>query len=138
VTQTRNSLPLSPKQAAERWGAIDTRLNPEWFKAIGDPTRVQLLACLMKCGRPCTVGEIAECCDVDLSVVSRHLQILQRVGVLASTKSGRSVSYVVRYGDICQTLRLIIEAIEQCCPQPCRNETCPGEHAALGACCRGC
>lgn len=91
-------------------------LDPEWFKALCDPTRVLLLGCLVKCGRACSVGEIAECCSVDLSVVSRHLQILERAGLLESRKQGRSVSYAVRFTDVCGKLRSLADAIEQCCP----------------------
>jgi DNA-binding transcriptional ArsR family regulator len=116
VTQLHNETPLTPKLAAACCRPIDGLLDPEWFKALCDPTRVRLLGCLVKCGRPCSVGEIAECCSVDLSVVSRHLQILERAGLLESRKQGRSVSYAVRYGDVCGTLRALADAIEQCRP----------------------
>jgi ArsR family transcriptional regulator len=116
MTQLRNVRPLTPKQAASCCRPVDEVLDPEWFKALSDPTRVLLLSCLMKCGRPCTVGEIAECCEVDLSVVSRHLQTLERAGLLEASKQGRSVSYAVRTAEICGVLRRLAEAIEACCP----------------------
>ncbi|MCX5689786.1 MAG: hypothetical protein NTV94_08405, partial [Planctomycetota bacterium] len=72
-----------------------------------------------------------ECCSVDLSVVSRHLQMLARTGVLESVKSGRTVSYAVRYVHLCQTLRTLADAIEECCPadqaKECRKESCCGK-----------
>lgn len=106
---------------------MDGLLRPDLFKALSDPTRVSILACLMKCGRPCSVGEIAECCSVDLSVVSRHLAMLETAGVLASSRHGRVVSYAVRYADLCTTFRQLADAIEECGPANGRS--------TKGACC---
>ena len=92
-------------------------LDPDLFKALCDPTRMSLLACLAKCGRPCSVGEAAECCAVDLSVVSRHLSMLEQAGVLQAEKRGRAVFYAVRFGHLCHLLRSLADAIEECCPQ---------------------
>ncbi|MFG0274128.1 MAG: ArsR/SmtB family transcription factor [Phycisphaerales bacterium] len=115
----------SPKQAARRRGPIDRALDPELFRALSDPTRVQLLACIAKCGRGCSVGEVAECCDVDLSVVSRHLKHLATAGALASSKDGRTVRYRVRYGALAQGLRALADAIDACCPDgACESEDC--------------
>jgi ArsR family transcriptional regulator len=119
---------MTPRQASGRTGPIDGLLDPELFKALADPTRLRLLGCLIKCGRSCSVTEVAECCSVDFSVVSRHLQALARTGILDVSKSGRTVSYAVRYGHLCQTFGRIAQAIEQCCPpqQPthCAEDCC--------------
>ncbi|MCW5769548.1 MAG: helix-turn-helix transcriptional regulator [Phycisphaeraceae bacterium] len=117
MTQLSRQRPRSPKQAASRRGAIDALLDPELFKALCDPTRVLLLGCLAKCGRACTVSEVAACCSVDLSVVSRHLQQLERAGVLRSSKEGRTVFYAVRYDELSKTLRDLADAIHACCPE---------------------
>ena len=79
-----NKHPLTPKKAAACCGPIDHLLDAELFKALGDPTRLLLLACLAKCARPCSVTEIAACCSVDLSVVSRHLALLERAAIVTS------------------------------------------------------
>jgi len=125
MTQVRRRKPMTPKQASTCCGPIDDLLDPELFKSLCDPTRARLLGCLIKCGRSCSVTEVAECCSVDFSVVSRHLQILERAGILESTKAGRMVSYAVRYGHLCQTLRGLADAIEQCCPAD-QAATCAG------------
>jgi ArsR family transcriptional regulator, arsenate/arsenite/antimonite-responsive transcriptional repressor len=96
--------------------AIDRLLDPELFRAFGDPTRASLVACLIKCGRPCSVTEVAESCSVDFSVVARHLASLARAGVLESTKVGRTVLYRARCAELCDRLRLLIGAIEEWCP----------------------
>ena len=118
VTQTNKGLrPSSPATAAAFHGRIDRLLDPELFKALGDPTRVTLLACLAKCGRACTVGEVAECCAVDLSVVSRHLAHLARAGILEAEREGRTVLYRVQYGGVSRVLRELADAIDECCPE---------------------
>jgi len=107
---------MTPKQAAKCCGPVDELLDPELFKALCDPTRIKLLACLTKCGRPCSVTEVAQCCSVDFSVVSRHLSLLEKAGVLAAAKEGRTVFYSVRFRQLSQTLRALANAIEACCP----------------------
>jgi ArsR family transcriptional regulator len=93
---------------------VDARL----FKALGEPMRVHLLVELARCCGPRTVTELAGCCAVDLSVVSRHLAILREAGVLASEKRGREILYRVRYEELTRTLRQLADAIEACCPSP--------------------
>ncbi len=127
MSKTSSSTPARPKtprQAARRRASIDRTLDPELFKALCDPTRVRLLTCLAKCGRGCTVGEVSECCDVDLSVVSRHLALLARAGVLEQTKHGRQVSYSVRYTELASTLRAMADAIDECCPPSNDDDAC--------------
>lgn len=108
---------MTPKQASACCFSVDKLLNPEFFKALCDPTRLKLLACLVKCGRACSVSELAECCSVDFSVVSRHLSMLEKAGVLEVAKEGRNVLYRVRYRQFCSTLRSLARAIEECCPR---------------------
>jgi len=115
MTQLRKRCPSSPKQAAVCCRPIDRLLNPDLFKALCDPTRVMLLGCLAKCGRACSVSEVAECCSVDLSVVSRHLSMLNKAGVLKAEKKGRVVFYSVQYGQLCHALRSLADAVEECC-----------------------
>lgn len=125
---------LSPKQASTRRRPVDDRLDPEFFKALGDPTRVRLLGCLIKCGRACSVTDVAACCAVDLSVVSRHLKMLEEAGMLTSTKRGRTVWYAVRYRDLCDNLRALAASIEQCCPEGCSAACGAGGSCGASAC----
>lgn len=116
MTQISNKRPATPKQAAKRTRPIDSLLAPALFKALGDPTRVRLLACLAKCGRSCSVTEIAGCCSVDLSVVSRHLSMLHMAGILRAEKRSRTVFYSVEYRRFCDALRALADAVEECGP----------------------
>lgn len=125
MTQINKQLPRTPKQAARRAGPLDELLDPELFKALGDPTRVLLLACLAKCGRACSVSEVAGCCSVDLSVVSRHLAMLAGAGVLAPSKQGRVMSYTLRSAQLSARLRALADAIDQCEPTCCEGACAP-------------
>ncbi len=117
MTQVRKSRPpATPRLAAACTGPVDRHLQPALFKAFSDPTRATLVACIAKCGRGCSVGEVAECCSVDLSVVSRHLSMLARAGVLEASRDGRTVRYRVRYKELCRSLRQLADALEECCP----------------------
>ena len=123
MTQIRKrSRPTTPKQAAACCTPVDDLLDPTLFKAFSDPTRVSLVACIAKCGRGCSVGEVAECTSVDLSVVSRHLAILAQAGALEATKEGRTVRYRARYAELTSALRGLADALEECCPQECATD----------------
>jgi ArsR family transcriptional regulator, arsenate/arsenite/antimonite-responsive transcriptional repressor len=90
-------------------------MSPRLFKALCDPNRIALLARLSECGRPCGVTELGACCDVDLSVTSRHLASLREAGVIASTRRGKEIYYEVRAADLVRTLRAIADVLEECC-----------------------
>ena len=94
---------------------LDGLLEPKLFKALSDRNRISLLVGLTQCGTPCSVSQIAECCPVDFSVVSRHLAILRDAGILEARKQGKEVYYSVRFSSLVGTLRTIADAIEACC-----------------------
>ncbi len=74
---------------------LEGLIDPALFRALSDPNRVALVARLGRSGRPTTVTEAADCCPVDLSVVSRHLAVLREAGVVRAAKQGREVHYTV-------------------------------------------
>jgi DNA-binding transcriptional ArsR family regulator len=86
------------------------------FKALADPTRIRILTSLASGRRTQTVSEVAGACPVDVSVVSRHLKILERAGVLASEKLHRQVLYRVRIPELVGLLRGLADGLEACCP----------------------
>ena len=95
--------------------SIDDTLEPRFFKALCDPNRIAILARLAQKCVPCTVSQLTDCCEVDISVVSRHLAILRDAGILESEKRGKEVYYSLKYKDLVQTLRNIADTIETCC-----------------------
>lgn len=144
-TYTGNNMPLlrkqpeSPRAAVRVWAPLDRHLDESLFKALGDPTRLRVLSCLIKCGRPCSVSEIAEICELDFSVVNKHLKILAAAEVLRSDKQGRTVWYAARCGELCDRLSRLIDGIVEWCPNlrgqvaPSLGKTCCGARRRRGA-----
>lgn len=120
MTQECNNL---DRQACCRW--VQDLLRPEFFRALADPTRISVLLQVFTRPRECTVQEIARSCEVDLSVVSRHLQQLRNAGILDSRRQGREVFYAVKYGEIVKMLRDLASSIEACCPASREATTSP-------------
>ena len=96
---------------------IREHLEPRFFKALSDPNRITFLAYLAQCRVPCTVSRIAQCCPINISVVSRHLAQLRDAGILEARKSGKEVYYSIRFPALVHTLRTTADAIEACCPK---------------------
>jgi ArsR family transcriptional regulator len=123
-------IPATPRQAARRRSDLDRRLDAEFFKALAEPTRVRLLACLIKCGRPCSVTEVAACCDIDFSMVARHLATLARAGVLHARKEGRTVWYEAPSDELAARFRDLAGAIDEWTGGGCADDACgcdPGD-----------
>jgi ArsR family transcriptional regulator len=93
-------------------------LNPKdlspLFKALSDENRITILNHLCQCARETNVGDISTCCNVDLSVVSRHLSILKENGILLAEKRGKEVFYRVNSKELVKSLRSIADFIENC------------------------
>ena len=66
-----------------------------WFKALADPTRIQLVHLLARTGRPMSVGEIVEQAPVGQSTVSHHLKVLAEVRFVLAERQGTSTRYVI-------------------------------------------
>ncbi|MBL4602666.1 MAG: helix-turn-helix transcriptional regulator [Emcibacteraceae bacterium] len=85
------------------------------FKALSDPNRMKILNNLCSKDCPCNVGEVACCCTVDLSVVSRHLSILKNAGIISAEKRGKEVFYHVNRKEVAALLRQTAATIEKTC-----------------------
>ncbi len=57
------------------------------FAALGDPTRRSILARLRE--GSATVGQLAEPFDMSLNAVSKHIQVLERAGLVHREIRGR-------------------------------------------------
>jgi DNA-binding transcriptional ArsR family regulator len=70
-----------------------------WFRALADPTRIQIVSLLARRGEPMNVGQIVAAVDVGQSTVSAHLKVLAEVRfVLAEHR--RTATYY-RVNDAC-------------------------------------
>ncbi len=90
-------------------------LGTDFFKALSDPSRLQVLTTLASCKDACTVSRVAEACTVDLSVVSRHLAQLKRAGIVSAEKQGREVYYRLNTRSVANALRQCADVLENCC-----------------------
>lgn len=116
----------SPRQAVRRRARFDRLLDPELLKALAEPTRARLLSCLLKCGRPCSVTEVAECCSVDFSMVSRHLATMARAGLLTAEKQGRTVWYAANGPALAAHFRDLADSIDELEPADAAAAGSPG------------
>jgi ArsR family transcriptional regulator, arsenate/arsenite/antimonite-responsive transcriptional repressor len=66
---------------------------PDAFRALGDPTRREILR-LLRDG-PKTSGEIAEHFSSSWPTVSRHLAVLRDAGLILSERSGQQIVYEI-------------------------------------------
>lgn len=66
-----------------------------WFRALADPTRVQLLAWLAQQSGPVSVGQLTAALPVGQSTVSHHLAALATVGFVQVQRRGTSSLYSV-------------------------------------------
>jgi DNA-binding transcriptional ArsR family regulator len=81
-----------------RPGLLDRSVAEEyasWFKALADPTRVQIVALLAQAGRPMTVGEVVDAVGVAQSTVSHHLKALAEVRFVLAEPRGTATLYRV-------------------------------------------
>ena len=64
-----------------------------WFKALADPTRIQIVSLLARRARPMNVGEIVAAVSVGQSTVSSHLKVLSQVRFLLAEHRGPAAYY---------------------------------------------
>jgi L-amino acid N-acyltransferase YncA/DNA-binding transcriptional ArsR family regulator len=79
------------RQSAEQYAA--------WFRALSDPTRVQIVSLLATRGEPMKVGDIVTAANVGQSTVSQHLKVLADVRFVLVEQRGTARWY--RLNDAC-------------------------------------
>ena len=80
------------------------------FAALADPTRRAMLTRLSQ--GPATVNELAAPFPLSLPTVSRHLQVLERAGLVQSERESRLIHY---RADFAGMRRLLTFLMEDCC-----------------------
>jgi len=113
---TIDSSCMSRQAAADKIARI---LDAQFFRALCEPVRIEIILVLIRKGRS-DVGAIAEELPQDRSVISRHLQVLERGGIVCASQEGRHVFYeldastsVQRFEAILGQLRALLPL---CCP----------------------
>jgi len=83
----------------------------EIFKALSDPTRLQILYLLYF--RDLYVCELAELLEKPQSTTSHHLSILKHVGLIKSTKEGIWILYKLKTPDIITFADNLCETVQR-------------------------
>lgn len=110
-------------------GLLDRAIAEEyasWFKALADPTRIQVLTLLARRGAPMTVGEVVEEVGISQSTVSHHLKALADVRFVLAEPRGTSTHY--RVNDACVSCFPTAADVVMGKPAP-RPPTCEGAGA---------
>jgi len=79
----KNMLQTSPDEAAAEWQA-----KAPVFAALGDETRLSLVVKLGR-GQPCSIAQLTEGTGLTRQAVTKHLRVLEGVGLVRGERSGR-------------------------------------------------
>lgn len=94
-------------------------IDSEFFKALAEPVRVELIKVLLLHG-PADINSISKHMPQDRSVISKHLQILFRADLLNCEKSGRHRVYSLKAEVFVGQLEKIFTTVQKlvacCCP----------------------
>lgn len=68
--------------------AVKFQENAPIFSALGDETRLSLVTKLSR-GKPCSISQLTLGSKLTRQAVTKHLRVLENVGLVHSTPSGR-------------------------------------------------
>ena len=88
----------------------------EMLKSLAHPHRLLMVQMLLK--EKYTVGELANACEIPSHMASEHLRLMQRSGLLARRKEGRTVFYEVIEPTLAAVRRALCATLTG---QPARN-----------------
>lgn len=81
---------------------VDDSIVVEQFKAMGDPVRWAIVREL-RAGTRCAC-ELADAADVSPPLLSHHLKVLRKAGLVVGTRRGRWVDYTLATGALTKLL----------------------------------
>jgi ArsR family transcriptional regulator len=91
------------------YDSIIYELQADLCRAMGHPVRQKIVHVLFE--GPNSVGDIADAIDAGQSVVSRHLSILRRAGIVSSQRQGQEIYYSVsnpKIVEVCNLMRTVL------------------------------
>ena len=104
------------KDINNRKKAVDKALSDidsDFVKALAEPARMEILKHLIVLGAS-DVKTLAELMPQDRSVISRHLSIMEKAGILSASKQGRHVMYQVDGASTLQKSEQLVHSIRHC------------------------
>ena len=104
------------KAAAELVAILDSA----FLRALTEPARLELLRVMLLHG-PADIGTLAGHLPQDRSVISRHLGVLERAGIVTARSEGRRRIYALDGTAFVRTLESILgttrRLVDICCPR---------------------
>jgi L-amino acid N-acyltransferase YncA len=71
----------------------EARQYAAWFRALSDPTRIQVVSVLARATAPLTVSQIVAATNVSQATVSQHLKVLAEVRFVLADRQGTKRYY---------------------------------------------
>jgi len=93
-------------------------LDADFFRALCEPARLAIFRQLVLLGRS-DIATIAEAMPQDRSVIARHLQTLERAGVLHAQTEGRHTFYEIDGPAIASRMEKIVGLMRTLVPLCC-------------------
>src|SRR3954451_14411098 len=95
----------SAEAPMKRFSDEQVDLVAERARALGDPTRVRIVDVLAQEEQP--VGQIAAALGCEPSMISKHLQVLFRAGLVLRRRSASAVIYTIASDDLTRWCRYL-------------------------------
>lgn len=92
--------------------AREIRKNTRVFAALGDATRVSILAVLSR-GEPVSVSRLTRGRRITRQAVSKHLRVLESAGLVRSVRHGREVRFELQRARIDSAARALDTIAQQ-------------------------
>lgn len=109
------------KTRADAAAACTEVLNTEFFRALCEPARIEIFKELVLKGRS-DIGTIAQAFPQDRSVIARHLQLMDRAGLLRSQTEGRHTYYELDGPALLARIEAIADLLRSVAPVCCAGE----------------
>ncbi|MBI5711641.1 MAG: winged helix-turn-helix transcriptional regulator [Candidatus Eisenbacteria bacterium] len=88
----------------------------EVFRALGDPTRREILTLLKR--RDMTAGELAERFPLAKSTLSGHFNVLRHSGLIVSERHGTTIVYSLNLSAFEEALSAVMDLLHAGRPRP--------------------
>ena len=91
------------------------------FKALSHPTRLFILHAIKD--KSYTVSQLAQMAGIDISTMSKHLDLLKRYNIVSGTKDRNTVYYKLNVPCLFDFIRCAQRIVN--CPSDCTEFSCP-------------
>ena len=88
-------------------------IDSDFVRALTEPARIEILKILTLSG-PCDVKSLADKMPQDRSVISRHLAMMEKAGILKVKKEGRHVIYSIDGESALRKSEQLVKTMRQC------------------------